>query len=429
MMISKEKFNLINNYLLVVILCTLFFRSVSTLLIFVFAGFNLFNYKYLKFNTKYLFILVVLTLPFLLEILFLWNNIGSGKLLKPIEKVISFFIFPFFILMNPKGYSIYKISDLYRKFMTLLIIILLIRFLIIAPEYVSKYVRGVHLWEMGYVISNSFGNHAPVVNMHIAFVVVLNLYFLLKNYPQKVLMNISFLIMSVIALFIINTRLALGSCIICCFIVVFSYAYKKYNKKSIYAIISFVVLTVIILLTAFATNPYMKEKYSEVTFANMDKVGRLDEVENPDNVLHNALVTRVSIWKSATELGYKRVFTGYGSANSKEKLVEYFKDTNQQFLTKYKFPVHNQFFDYFLRFGIIGFVGLLFYFFTMFRISFFSKNLIGSCFVLNFLFSNLFDDFLIRFQGIVYSAIWFSLIVSTATPILFFKSIKIQKSK
>jgi hypothetical protein len=47
-------------------------------------------------------------------------------------------------------------------------------------------------------------------------------------------------------------------------------------------------------------NPYMKEKYSTVTFAYMDKVGKLDEIENPEAKVFNLL--RVSIWKSAWEL-------------------------------------------------------------------------------------------------------------------------------
>ncbi|WP_312311643.1 O-antigen ligase family protein [Empedobacter brevis] len=287
----------------------------------------------------------------------------------------------------------------------------MIRFCIIAPGYVNKYINGIHLWEMGYVFTDSFGNHAPAVNMHIAFVVVLNLFFMLKNYPKIKLYNLVLLIASVISLFIINTRLSLGSCILCCLIVVISFAYRKYKVRSIYFIGVFTIVTSFTLVIAFISNPYMKEKYSKVTFANMDKIGKLDEVENPDEVLHNALVTRVSIWKSTIELGHNTLWTGVGSAKAKQELFKYFEKTNQKFLAKYDFPVHNQFLDYFLRFGIMGIVTLLVYFFILFKFSFTSNNIIGFCFVMNFFLSNLFDDFLIRFDGIVFSAIWFSLIV------------------
>ncbi len=411
MMISREKFNLINNWLLIVILSTIFFRAFSTILIFVYAIFNLVHYKYLSYDKKIIPFFLILAIPFLLEIGFLWNNLDSPNIFKPLEKVLSFFIFPLFIMLNYKGYKLYYITDYYRKISTFLIVILMIRFCIIAPGYVNKYINGIHLWEMGYVFTDSFGNHAPAVNMHIAFVVVLNLFFMLKNYPKIKLYNLVLLIASVISLFIINTRLSLGSCILCCLIVVISFAYRKYKVRSIYFIGVFTIVTSFTLVIAFISNPYMKEKYSKVTFANMDKIGKLDEVENPDEVLHNALVTRVSIWKSTIELGHNTLWTGVGSAKAKQELFKYFEKTNQKFLAKYDFPVHNQFLDYFLRFGIMGIVTLLVYFFILFKFSFTSNNIIGFCFVMNFFLSNLFDDFLIRFDGIVFSAIWFSLIV------------------
>ncbi|WP_313579271.1 O-antigen ligase family protein [Chishuiella sp.] len=412
MMISKEKFNQINNWLIILILSTIFFRSVSTALIFIFAGFNIINYSYLSFDKKNIKYYVIVAIPFLLEILFIWNDIGSAKLFKPIEKNLSFLIFPLFILSNYKAYNFYYIADKYRKITTILIIILLIRFAFIFPDFVQKYMLGHELWEMGYVITNSFGNHAPTVNMQLAFIVLLNLYFLLNNFLKNIFLNSILLLLSTFELVIVNTRLSLGSIIVCSFIMVITFAYKKYREKSIYIIIGFLIITSSILIIAFISNPYMKEKYSSVTFSNMDKIGKLDEVENPDGVLHNALVTRVTIWQSTIEVAKKNTITGYGSANAKNALFNYYKESNQKFLSKYEFPVHNQFLDYLLRFGVVGFVALVFYFIYIYRISIISKNIIGFVFTLNFLFSNLFDDYLILFSGIVFSSIWFCLIMT-----------------
>jgi len=411
-MISKEKFNQINNWLIILILSTIFFRSVSTVLIFIFAGFNILNYKHLsldKKNTKYY---VIAAIPFLLEILFIWNDIGSTKLFKPIEKNLSFLIFPLFILSNYKAYNFLYIADKYRKITSILIILLLIRFALIFPDFVHKYMLGHELWEMGYVITNSFGNHAPTVNMQLAFIVLLNLYFLLNNFSKNIFSNSCLLLLSIFELIIVNTRLSLGSIIVCSFIMVIAFAYKKYKEKSIYIIIGFLIITSSILIVSFISNPFMKEKYSKITFSNMDKIGKLDEVENPDGVLHNALVTRVTIWQSTIEVAKKNIITGYGSANAKNELFNYYRESNQKFLSKNEFPVHNQFLDYLLRFGIIGIISLLFYFIYIFRISIISKNIIGFVFTLNFLFSNLFDDYLILFSGIVFSSIWFCLIMT-----------------
>lgn len=412
MMISKEKFNQINNWLIILILSTIFFRSVSTALIFIFAGFNIINYSYLSFDKKNIKYYVIVAIPFLLEILFIWNDIGSAKLFKPIEKNLSFLIFPLFILSNYKAYNFYYIADKYRKITTILIIILLIRFAFIFPDFVQKYMLGRELWEMGYVITNSFGNHAPTVNMQLAFIVLLNLYFLLNNFSKNTFLNCILLLLSTFELVIVNTRLSLGSIVVCSFIMVIAFAYKKYREKSIYIIIGFLIITSSILVVSFISNPYMKEKYSSVTFSNMDKIGKLDEVENPDGVLHNALVTRVTIWQSTIEVTKKNIMIGYGSANAKNELFNYYKESNQKFLSKYEFPVHNQFLDYLLRFGITGFIALVFYFIYIFRISIISKNIVGFVFTLNFLFSNLFDDYLILFSGIVFSSIWFCLIMT-----------------
>ncbi len=408
-MISKKKFDVINNILIVSVLSTIFFRPICTILIFVYALFNLVNLKHLKFEKKILPYFFVLIIPFALEIIFLWNNIGASNLFKPIEKVLSFLIFPLFILLSYKSYNLYKIADYYRKITTVLIIFLMIRFVIIAPDFVAKYLNGNDLWEMGYVFTNSFGNHAPGVNMKVAFLVILNLYFALTQFPSKKVANFLYLTGSIIALLIINTRLSLGSCIVCCLCLFIAFAVKKYKAKAVYFVGIFTVLIGVILAVFFTVNPYMKEKYTKVTFANMDKIGKLDEVENPDGVLHNALVTRVTIWKTAIELGNKEAIFGYGSAKAKDELFRYYEETNQQFLTKYQFPVHNQFIDYYLRFGIIGFMALLYFFGDVFRISILSKNAIAFCFTLNFFFSNLFDDFLLRFDGIVFCTVFISL--------------------
>jgi len=75
----------------------------------------------------------------------------------------------------------------------------------------------------------------------------------------------------------------------------------------------------------------MKEKYSSVTFAYMDKVGKLDEIDHPEIKVFNSLVTRVSIWKSAWELSLQHLPFGVGSSDGKPELVKYFKHTHQHF--------------------------------------------------------------------------------------------------
>lgn len=412
---SKENFYKIQQLLITLIACTIFFRAFCTILIIVFAIYSACHYKYLQWPKNGLKYGLWLSLPMVLEIIFFWNNSTLTVGLKSMEKSISFIIFPLFILGSYKKISFYLIANYYRHIASLILILLLIRFAIISPELVNKYLNGVHLWEMGYVFTNSFNNHAPAVNMHVAFLTIINSYFFIKEFKKRSIINFSLLATNVFSLFIINTRIALATTIICILILILDLSYRKVKTKFLFikkiCITLFVISSIVII--AFKTNPFMKEKYSNVTFAHMDKIGKLDEIDNPESTVFNAFVTRLSIWKSSYELGLKQPLYGYGSGDAKKELVTYFKDTNQKFLAKYEFPVHNQILDYFIKYGILGALLVIIYLFSSIVIGFKSKNILLVCFGINFLISNLFDDYLIRFDGIVFYAIWFSLGMSS----------------
>ena len=116
----------------------------------------------------------------------------------------------------------------------------------------------------------------------------------------------------------------------------------------------------------------------------------------------------------------------------KLELVKYFKETNQIFLAKYEFPTHNQFLDYLLKFGILGPIVVVFYIGLIAFLGFKTKNAVIISFFFLFFTSNLTDDFLLRFDGIVFSGLWISifrqLLVATKEQahccVIFFSIIK-----
>jgi O-antigen ligase len=193
------------------------------------------------------------------------------------------------------------------------------------------------------------------------------------------------------------------------FLVFFFEIRSKINlKKIVLAGITIVVLLAGILFLFVQKDPYMKEKYSTVSFAYMDKVGKLDEIDHPEVKVFNSLVTRVSIWKSAWELSVKNLPFGVGASDGKPELNKYYAATNQKFLAKYKFPTHNQFLDFLLKFGILGPLVVILYIFTIGYLGYDLKNAIILSFFLIFFTTNLIDDFLLRFDGIAFSGFWFS---------------------
>jgi len=415
MTISEKNFNKIFSFFLVAIACTLIFRKPCTWLIFAFAVFNIFYFKKTQWSKKALILAGIIASPFLLELVFFFNNDSLAQGIKSIEKTSALVLFPLFILGNYQRISFSKLLRYYVNGTTLVMIVFTLRFVLVYPEYVTKYWHGVHLWEMGYVFANSIGIHAPALNMHLAFVSVAALYLLLDSWQIKKDYRTSFLsvlvfVFSFFFVLLVNTRMALFNVLTGYLFVVFSFFLVHFNLKKMMlysVVIGGVVLGILILFVQ--KNPYMKEKYGSVTFAYMDKVGKLDEIEHPEIKVFNALVTRVSIWKSAWELSLQHLPFGVGASDGKPELVKYYKQTHQYFLAEYAFPTHNQFLDFLLKFGVLGPLVVLLYIGAIGYLGIDLKNALAFSFFFLFFTSNLTDDFLLRFDGITFSGFWFSI--------------------
>lgn len=415
MKISEKHFARLFNILLLLIAVTMIFRKQCTWVIILFVVCCLIFRRKLNFQRESIIFGLIIAAPFLLEILFFWNNSSLSNGLKSAEKSVSLLLFPLFIIGNYKYIDYKWIINYYSKIMVFLLVLLLLRFMILYPDMIDKYRNGIHLWEMGYVFSNSFGNHAPALNMHLAFVAILNFYLVLQSFHNNrgsgyKIMELLFLIVSIFFILLVNTRMALFNMGAGFGIVIIYEIQHRHNFKKVLKTGGLMLILASIVFFFFVKNdPYMKEKYSKVTFAHMDKIGRLDEIDHPEINVFNSLVTRVSIWKSGWELAVQNLPFGVGASDGKNELVNYFKKTNQVFLAKYEFPMHNQFLDFFLKYGIAGFFVVALYIFTIGYLGFSAKSGITVAFFLLFFTSNLTDDFLIRFDGIAFSGFWFSL--------------------
>jgi len=417
MNISEKNFNRIFHVFLCLIAVLMIFRKPCSIAIVVFAVFNVIFFKKLHYTKNILILMACIASPVILELLLFWNNDSFIKGLKAIEKSTSLIIFPLFIIGNLQRVNFLKLLQVYVLGTTLVLIFFFIRFNVLYSELMHKYLNGIHLWEMGYQFGNSVGIHAPALNMHLAFVTVSAFYFVTRSfkdheeYKLKAIRIIIFILSFFFVLFV-NTRMALVNVFIG-FLIVLFYAVKQNNfRKVALKALPLLVLLVAVLFLFFQKDPYMKEKYSSVSFAYMDKVGKLDEIDHPEVKVFNSLVTRVSIWKSAWELSLKNLPFGVGASDGKKELNKYYKETNQQFLAKYEFPTHNQFLDFLLKFGILGPFVVFFYISVIGFLGFDLKNPVIISFFIIFFTSNLMDDFLLRFDGIAFSGFWLSIFSS-----------------
>ena len=398
-------------FFLALISISLIFRVFSTNVIIAFVVFNALFFKKLKYNKIKIYHILIIASPFLLNALFFLNNDSLYEGFKSGEKYASMLMFPLIILGYNKKIDINKLLKFYAICMVGIVTLLFIRYVILFNDNFLKYLSGKHLWEMGYDFTKSFNIHAPSLNLHMSFVSIICLYLLLRidrKNAKKLGFYIFLFALSFLFVLYINTRIAVLNSIFGFVIIIFYNIFLKENLLvSIKKLVVFLMFIAIGIFAFTQIFPFTVKKFTKVTFSNMDMVGRLDEFDRPETKVFNSLVTRVSIWKSALELSKTKPWIGFGAADSKRELVNYYQITNQNFLTKYKFPVHNQYLDFILKFGVLGLLTALFYIGYIGYLGFKLKHPIPIALFVIFFISNVTDDFLILYSGIAFSAFWF----------------------
>ncbi len=416
-LILKFKNNLFL-FFITIIATTLIFRKIATILILIFLFYSLIIYfiddKKSNIKTrKTLIYILIISIPFLLEVVFFLNNSNLVEGYKSLEKNLTTLFFPIVIILNYKLLKPKKILNLYSIFTIIMLVIFLVLFIVFRNDYFNKYLQGIHLWQMGYEFSNFIGIHAPALNMYVSFISIVLLYnflneYLLNAFSKKSVCFVVLFLLSFLFLLIINTRIALLTFAINLVVLFFVFQMKLKLKIIIFSCSIFILtLFSILFVNKF---PYIIEKYSTQITGNLDKIGKLDEIENPEINVYSSLVTRLTIWKSSYELGKREVLFGHGSSDAKKELIKYYGETNQKFLKKFELITHNQILNYFLKFGIIGVIGCLTYLLYPLYIYYESKNAIALFFFINFFISNITDDYLNKFDGLAYSALWYSIL-------------------
>jgi len=364
----------------------------------------------------------IIAIPLLLEILFFWNNDDFGLGLKSMEKSVSLFLFPMFIIGNKKYLQAEILTKVYGVIMTLVMTIFFIRYYFVYNQFFLSFYYGMNMWNMGYHFAGTMGLHAPALNMHLAFGSMCNLYFLIATFRTsnslllRILMLLNFLI-SFIFILIINTRIALAVSLLCYLIIFLHQILIKQHRLNLKKMGIITILITVVLIVFISNNQFMKEKYNRMIFDKIEMVGKLDQIERPEFEVYSSLVTRLTIWKTTIDLAKNNLVFGVGSSDGKKELFRYYEKTNQQFLARHQLPVHNQYLDFLLKFGILGLLGILVYMGYIGYIGFKAKNILTISFFLLFCIANITDDFLIRFDGIVFSGFWISVFTAQGNQI------------
>lgn len=416
--VLKEKYLSVYGTFLGVLGSLLPFIKPATVAVLAFVLLNLVFLKKIRFSKTTIFHSILISAPFFLHVIFIFNNDSLSEGIKHTEKYLSMLIFPILIVGQRISFSLKTVINVYSiLFTTILFTAFTLHFLSNYGLF-EQYLNGMLVWQMGYKFAASLGSHAPALNMHVAFLLVINVYLMLKDILSKanklqLFCRFALLFTSLSILFVLNTRVAFFNASLGVLIITFVKLKSTIPTKKLTLYVLGIFLVFATATTIFTYKfPYMIKKYTEVTFKHMDKVGKLDDLKNPEAEVFNSLVTRVSIWSSTLNAAKDHLLFGVGASDGKPALFQNYKDTNQKFLAKHRFPVHNQYLDFLLKFGILGLIVAFGYMFNILWIAKLTKSPIAFFFFFLFLTSNLTDDFLIRFDGIVFSAFWVSLFVS-----------------
>lgn len=418
--INDDIFKTYFEYTLGLLAAILIFRIPATIFINLFVLANIVFYKKINYDRNLVVPIIFISIPFLLNILFFWNNDSFAGGIKHTEKYFLCVFFPAIIILQRFQISIKRIFIVYSTVFTLILLVCFIIHVFSSLDQFEKYLNGIEVWKMGYNFALSMDLHAPALNMHIAFLVIVNLYLALKDlnryrFSKHRNFRIALLIISLILLFIVNTRMAILNTLIGIPLVSADILLKKMKRKTAIKFISTIMGLFTLLILMFTSMfPYVIKKYTKVTFKHIDKIGELDSLKNPEAEVYSALVTRLSIWKTSIETIGPNILWGVGSADSKKELVKAYISTNQFFLAKYKFPIHNQYLDFALKFGVLGLIGVILYVFNVLFLAIKTKKSFILFFFILFFTSNLTDDFLVRYDGIVFSALWISIFSNLA---------------
>ncbi len=393
---------------------TIIFNEFSKFFLWGFGAiFLIFYSKICIYRSKVIWAFII---PVVLHVLFFWNNESFIQSIKQLEKFTVFLVFPLIFIFQQRPINIRKILTYYSSIFSTILFLFFIYYLYVNFIDFKGYVLGKDVWKMGYAFSNFLGTHAPRFNMHVSFLSFVNLYLVMntalgKNKDSSLFVRVACLASSLFVMLIINTRVAIAIFAVCAISYIgYIFFVKGFTAKKMFFISAILGIISTVFLFTF---PYTLEKFQKKTFNKMDMIGKLDQIDQPEEKIYNSLVTRLTVWSVVLDMSTKKPIKGYGYTNCYALLFQEYKDSNQQFLLKHKFKVHNQFLDYLLKFGYAGALLLIIFFANKFYIAIKIRSTVFLYFCILFLAANLFDDLLRIYDGIAFSAFWTSVFIKS----------------
>lgn len=125
----------------------------------------------------------------------------------------------------------------------------------------------------------------------------------------------------------------------------------------------------------------------------------------------NSLLQRFEHWKAAVHIIKENWLIGVGTGDVQEEFNKSYAQSNSQLDSKHWNRAHNQFFTFWITFGVLGFILFLILWKYLLFLFYKRKNFLGLCFTLIIVSSFLSEDTLETQQGVTFAALFIGLLL------------------
>ena len=190
---------------------------------------------------------------------------------------------------------------------------------------------------------------ALLINIALIFVIVLILFKDIKTLKKAFLVrNIIFVVLFVPFILLLSSKSGIFSLLL---IVVVTSVFVLFKLKNVrFKVGFFITISSVILIAILSGNKYAKHKFLEMekTIASNPKSPRIKTAAISSTQI------RLVLWENSF-LAFKRSpLFGYGIGDGKDALQEQLKESEEEFVYKFKYNSHNQFLEIGLKLGFLG---------------------------------------------------------------------------
>ena len=343
------------------------------------------DYKNLRKKNKSILLFSSLFVIYAISMLYS-DNIKFG--LKDLETKLSLVVFPIIFFISKLDFKKY-LSQILKWFVLGIITAIVICLIDALYQFITTGEES----ELFYGKLSTF-LHPGYFSLYVNLALMICLEGLIKKEGNIILnRKFTFFLLCLFAVMIIllSSKTGILTMLLSCSVGAFYWIKKtKAYLKSVFALI----ILSIALITTYSYSYSFKVRIDEVF-----------KTITADNKSHESTsIVRMEAWKTSINLILNNPVIGYGVGDSKDILMQSYKDNNLPILYEKQLNPHNQFLQVLLSIGVIGFVTFILILLLPSYYSIKNKNYLYFFFILLFIFNLLTECMLERLAGVIFFA-------------------------